>query len=46
MTDSTRTILAVYVVWHPNYSEGSKIAELVYEHFRSERYKNVLGMWN
>ncbi len=43
MTDSTRTILAVYVVWHPNYSEGSKIAELVYEHFRNERHKNVLG---
>ena len=43
MTDSTRTILAVYVVWHPDYSAGSEIAELVYGHFRSERYKNVLG---
>ena len=27
MTDSTRTILAVYVVWHPNHAAGSKIAE-------------------
>ena len=43
MTDSTRTILAVYVVWHPNHAAGSKIAEMVYEHFRSERYKNILG---
>ena len=43
MTDSTRTILAVYVVWHPNHVAGSKIAEMVYEHFRSERYKNILG---
>ena len=41
MTDSTRTILTIYVVWHPNYSEGSKIAELVRRHFRSERYKNI-----
>ena len=41
MTDSTRTILTIYVVWHPNYSNGSKIAELVRRHFRSERYKNI-----
>ena len=41
MTDSTRTILTIYVVWHPNYSAGSKIAELIRRHFRSERYKNV-----
>ena len=43
MTDPNRTILAIYVVWHPNYSEGSKIAELVHKHFRGERYKGVLG---
>lgn len=43
MTDSNRTILAIYVVWHPNYSAGLEIAELVRRHFRGERYKNVLG---
>ena len=43
MADLARAILAVHVVWHPNYSEGSDIAELIFEHFRSERYKNVLG---
>ena len=43
MADSTHTILAVYIVWHPNYSEGSDIAELIRGHFRSGRYKNVLG---
>ena len=43
MADSTHTILAVYIVWHPNYSKGSDIAELVRGHFRSGRYKNVLG---
>ena len=43
MTDSNRTILAIYVVWHPNYSAGLEIAEFVRRHFRGERYKNVLG---
>ena len=43
MADSPHTILAVYIVWHPNYSEGSDIAELIRGHFRSGRYKNVLG---
>ncbi len=43
MADSTHTILAVYIVWHPNYSKGSDIAELIRGHFRSGRYKNVLG---
>ena len=43
VADLARAILAVHVVWHPNYSEGSDIAELIFEHFRSKRYKNVLG---
>lgn len=43
MADATHTILAVYIVWHPNYSKGSDIAELIRRHFRNGRYKNVLG---
>ena len=43
MVDLARAILAVHVVWHPNYSEGSDIARLIFEHFRSKRYKNLLG---
>ena len=43
MADSIHTILAVYIVWHPNYPKGSDIAELIREHFRNGRYKNVLG---
>ena len=44
MTDSTRTILAVYVVWHPNYTAGSEIAKLIRRYFCDDvRYKNVLG---
>ncbi|MDE3000753.1 MAG: hypothetical protein OXU79_16895 [Gemmatimonadota bacterium] len=43
MADWTRAILAVHVVWHPNFSKRSDIADSVFEHFRSERNKNVLG---
>ena len=43
MAEATHTILSVYIVWHPNYSKGSDIAELIREHFRDGRYKNVLG---
>ena len=43
MADSIRTVLAIYIIWHPNYSKGSDIAELIRRHFHSERYKNVLG---
>ena len=43
MAEATHTMLAVYIVWHPNYSKGLDIAELIRRHFHSERYKNVLG---
>ena len=43
MAEATHTMLAVYIVWHPNYPKGSDIAELIREHFRDGRYKNVLG---
>ena len=43
MAEATHTILSVYIVWHPNYSKGSDIAELIRKHFRDGRYKNVLG---
>ena len=43
MAEATHTILSVYIVWHPNYSKGSDIAELIHGHFRNGRYKNVLG---
>ena len=43
MAESPHTMLAVYIIWHPNYSKGSKIAESIRGHFRNGRYKNVLG---
>ena len=43
MAESAHAILAVYVVWHPDYSAGSGIAGSIYGHFRRGRYKNLLG---
>ena len=33
----------LYVVWHPDYSRGTDIAEVLREHFGSDRYRRVEG---
>jgi len=43
MTDLTRPILVLYIVWHPNFAEGPGISEAVREHFRRKLYENVAG---
>jgi hypothetical protein len=43
MSDPTRPFLALYVVWHPDFSEGVEIAEALREHFRRKLYENVAG---
>jgi hypothetical protein len=43
MEDGTRPLLAIYVAWHPAYSDGLTIAEGIREHFRRELYENVAG---
>lgn len=43
MTDSTRPFLVVYVVWHPAFSEGHAIAEILRQHFRRKLYENIAG---
>ena len=43
MADSGRPFLAVYVVWHPDFREGPRIAEAVREHFRRRIFENVSG---
>jgi hypothetical protein len=43
MTDPTRPFLVVYVLWHPAFSGGAKIAEGLREHFRRKLYENVAG---
>lgn len=43
MTDSTRPFLVVYVVWHPAFSDGLAIAEILRQHFRRKLYENIAG---
>lgn len=42
-TDPTRPFLVVYVVWHPGFTDGARIAEALREHFRRKLYANVAG---
>jgi len=39
----TRPFLAIYVVWHPGFVEGSKLADMLYRHYRRDLYENVAG---
>ena len=34
VTDGSKPFLVVYVVWHPDFGEGPRIAEAVRQHFR------------
>lgn len=43
MTTSTQPIFTLYVVWHPDYSYGGKIAELLRERFASVRHRDFAG---
>ena len=36
-------ILSVYVVWHPCYEDGDRIAERLRAHFRRDRNRSVAG---
>jgi len=39
----TRPLLAVYVVWHPAFAGGAKLALALYNHFRRDLFENVTG---
>lgn len=43
MSDPTRPLFVVYVVWHPGFGDGASIAEAIRSHFRRELYDNVAG---
>ena len=43
MSLPTRPFLAIYVIWHPGFGDGSRIAHLLYDHFRREIFSNVAG---
>lgn len=43
MTDLSRPLLVLYVVWHPDYADGGAIAEVLRGHFRRKLYENIAG---
>src|SRR5260370_33330501 len=43
MSNTARPFLVVYVAWHPTFSEGAVLAEMLRKHFRRELYENVAG---
>ncbi len=36
-------LLVLYVLWHPNFTEGEQIAERLFEHYRRNSHENVTG---
>ena len=43
MPDPTRPFLALYIVWHPGFSSGADLAEILRKHFRRDLYQNIAG---
>lgn len=43
MTDISRPLFVLYVVWHPNFAEGLELADALRGHFRRKLYENVAG---
>ena len=43
MSDGSKPFLVVYVVWHPGFRDGHRIADAVREHFRRRIFQNVSG---
>ncbi len=39
----THPLLVLYIIWHPDFSEGSVVAEALREHFRRKLYENIAG---
>ena len=43
MTDLTRPVLNLYVVWHPGCTEGDTVARAIRCHFRRQHFMDVSG---
>lgn len=43
MAKSSRPILALYVVWHPDFKAGTKLARQLLVHYRRDLYSNAGG---
>ena len=43
MVSSSRPVLALYVVWHPNYKTGDLLSKQLFAHYRRDLYLNTGG---
>lgn len=43
MPDPTRPFLVVYVLWHPEFTDGAEIARGLREHLRRALFRNITG---
>lgn len=43
METTPRPLFALYVVWHPSYATGGKVADLLRRHFGGDRHRDVAG---
>lgn len=43
MALDTRPFLAIYVAWHPDFTEGDRLARALFDHYRRDVYQNVTG---
>ncbi|MGO4486659.1 hypothetical protein [Rhizobium pisi] len=43
MADTARPFIVIYVVWHPKFALGHKIAKVLFEHFRRESFEKITG---
>ena len=42
-TNLAKPFLVVYIIWHPDFTAGAGLAEILRGHFRRELYQNVAG---
>jgi len=43
MPVSTRPFLVIYVAWHPAFTDGERLARVLFDHYRRNLYANVAG---
>ena len=43
METTPRPLFALYIVWHPSYTTGGRVADLLRRHFGGDRHRDVAG---
>ena len=43
MEIATQPPFTLYVIWHPGYADGERIAAYLRQHFGTDRYRNIVG---